>query len=115
MTEQDKDLKQLFEYFSPELNDTDSFMKKLENRLDGVEFIRESSRKTLRNYRHAIIAACVAGFVSGALMTVLFPHLVALVSSFPRLTDYSNIVAWILAAAITCVITFTAYTRTIKS
>lgn len=115
MNEQDKEIKKIFDGFDPQLNDSDNFLQKLETRMDGVEFLRDSSRSTLRNYRHAILAAAVAGFASGALMALIYPRLVAWTSSISWIADYSGIAAWIIAAAITCVIAFATYTRTLRS
>ena len=64
--EKDKTLEQLFLAQTPKFDDKAEFMARLTKRLDAVEYIRQYQEVTLRRYKMAMVAAFVAGIVSGA-------------------------------------------------
>lgn len=116
MNEQDKDIKKLFESFNPEVGDGEQFMRKLENRMDSVEFLRESSRRTIRNYRKAGVAAALAGFACGVLMTLFLPRIVSLITSLSSAAaPYATLIAWAIAGGVTIAASLTTFLQALRT
>ena len=67
----DKALEELFLAHKPHFDDSDDFMASLTKRLDAVEYIKQHQEETIRRYKMAIVAAFVAGIISGAI-TIVF-------------------------------------------
>ena len=67
----DKTLEELFLAHKPHFDDSDAFMASLTKRLDAVEFIKQHQEATIRRYKWAMLAAFVAGIISGAI-TIVF-------------------------------------------
>ena len=63
----DKALEELFLAHKPHFNDSDAFMALLTRRLDAVEYIKQHQEATIRRYKMAMVAAFVAGIISGAI------------------------------------------------
>lgn len=65
----DKSLEKIFLTQKPVFNDQDIFLqkleRKLERKLEAVEFIKQYEEAHLRRYKYAMIAAFVLGIVSG--------------------------------------------------
>lgn len=72
MTDKDKTLEQIFGDFTPDLDNGDAFMARLDRKLDAVEFIKARQEKQLRQYRYAVMAAFVLGVVvSGVMFAII--------------------------------------------
>ena len=65
----DKALEELFLAQTPHFTDGDAFMASLNRRLDAVEYLKQYQERTIRRYKMAMVAACVAGIISGAVTT----------------------------------------------
>ena len=63
----DKTLEELFLAQKPHFDDGDTFMASLTKRLDAVEFIKQHQEATIRRYKWAMVAAFIAGIISGAI------------------------------------------------
>lgn len=70
----DKDIKQIFTDYRPEIGESGAFMEALERRLDEVEEARQYNRKTVRKYWTVSIIAFLVGLALGAfvLFVILF-------------------------------------------
>lgn len=70
----DKDIKQIFTDYRPEIGESSAFMEALERRLDEVEEARQYNRKTVRKYWTVSIIAFLVGLALGAfvLFIILF-------------------------------------------
>ena len=72
MMEKDDTLTQLFNSYTPDLQDSDDFMDRLQRKLDAVEFIRQRQEKQLRLYRYGLLAAFALGMItSGILLSII--------------------------------------------
>ena len=65
MMEKEKTLEDIFRNFDPELNDNEVFMRKLNRKLEAVEYLKAVQDRQLRRYKYAVIAAFVTGIISG--------------------------------------------------
>lgn len=73
MMEKDDTLAQLFNSYTPDLQDKDDFMDRLQRKLDAVEFIRQRQEKQLRLYRYGLLAAFALGMItSGILLSIIW-------------------------------------------
>ena len=73
MMEKDDTLAQLFNNYTPDLQDSDDFMDRLQRKLDAVEFIRQRQEKQLRLYRYGLLAAFALGMItSGILLSIIW-------------------------------------------
>lgn len=73
MMEKDDTLAQLFNNYTPDLQDKDDFMDRLQRKLDAVEFIRQRQEKQLRLYRYGLLAAFALGMItSGILLSIIW-------------------------------------------
>lgn len=125
MKQQEDPLKNLFDGFDPELGDTDSFMSRLEARLDGVEMIRNRSADSRRRYIIAAVIAAFAGFVSGVIIMLLLPHIslqmltpspVTAGSTFvSRFFEPATVLSILLTAALSLFIAVNAYSVTLTA
>ena len=61
----DKALEELFLAARPTFDDGDAFIRKLEKRLDAVEYLKQHEEACIRRYRYAMFAAFVLGIVLG--------------------------------------------------
>lgn len=71
---EDKDLKELFSDFRPNLAPDANFMANLQKSLDKVELVKQHNRSLQRRNRRAALLAALAGFVTGALFILLLPY-----------------------------------------
>lgn len=73
MMEKDDTLAQLFNNYTPDLQDSDDFVDRLQRKLDAVEFIRQRQEKQLRLYRYGLLAAFALGMItSGILLSIIW-------------------------------------------
>ena len=125
MKQQEDPLKNLFDGFDPELGDTDSFMSRLEARLDGVEMIRNRSADSRRRYIIAAVIAAFAGFVSGVIIMLLLPHInLQMLTPSPvtagatfvsRFFEPATVLSILLTAALSLFIAVNAYSATLTA
>ena len=77
----DDSIKKLFEDFNPELSSDADFMKRLNDRLDAVEYIKKKAAADSRRNRLSLWVASLAGFLAGSLTTLAVPYLTELLAS----------------------------------
>lgn len=65
----------LFDDFRPGLSPDSTFMSRLDDKLNGVELIREHQRALARSNRRALVAAAAAGFAVGVAFALLMPYI----------------------------------------
>jgi hypothetical protein len=110
---EDDKLKELFNNFQPEMPSSLQFMAKLQKNMERVEILKQHNLAIKRRNKLAVCIAAAIGFLTGVILTLLFPLIGSWVSTFsislPRLQissltiDYS-FVGWIIMA-VTCIIT----------
>lgn len=83
----DKALEELFLAQRPKFDDKDEFMARLTQKLDAVEYLRQYEEANLRRYKYAMIAAFVAGFISGG---ALFAFVLSTPSELPLFTFHAS-------------------------
>lgn len=114
---EDKGIGTLFADYRPDLTSDFVFMQRLERNLDAVEIVRERNEATRRRGRRALVAAALAGFVVGALLTLAVPYMTKAVNdllsstvleSLPARTGY--LASWLIAAAATMFASVTTFT-----
>ena len=74
----DTALKALFSAYDPILPDSGEFMRRLAEKGAALEEIREYHLRLRRTARRALIMAAGAGFLTGVVMTLLFPWILRL-------------------------------------
>ena len=94
----DQVLEEIFLAQKPHFDDGDAFMASLIKRLDTVEYIKQHQDATIRRYKMAMVAAFIAGIISGLITMVYLlstPIDVPLFSFFGAKSD-NHIVAGLL-------------------
>ncbi|MBQ6080172.1 MAG: hypothetical protein IJK93_07845 [Muribaculaceae bacterium] len=84
----DKALEELFLAQKPHFDDSDAFMASLTKRLDAIEYIKQHQEATIRRYKMAMVAAFIAGIISGAFAMV---YVLSAPMSAPLITINSQI------------------------
>ena len=120
---EDKELKELFGSFEPEMSSDLSFMSRLRDNLDSVEMIRQHNARQHAISRVALAVAVCAGFVVGFLFSLALPYIGAAVdalqSSLPSgsamrvVTDNYQLLSWILIAFTAAYATINSYNLTL--
>ncbi len=115
---EDDKLRNLFNDFQPELSSSVQFITKLQKNMDMVEILKQHEIALKRRNRLAVVIAAACGFVTGIILTLLFPLIENWVSTFrvslPHLhisnltIDYS-FVAWIIMAGVCMITALNAY------
>ncbi len=110
---EDDKIRSLFDNFEPELSSSFQFMNQLKKNMDAAEIVKQHNIALKKSNRLAVVIAAVSGFITGVILTLLFPLIGDWVSTFnisiPRLQtsvitiDFS-FVAWIVMAGV-CIIT----------
>lgn len=100
----DDKLKDIFTNFNPETTDSDDFVMKLQTKLDAIDVIKEDTHKQQTRTRRAVVAAAVAGFISGVIFSLTIPYLGAF------LTGKTIVIAWVIVAAASLTIAYNTYT-----
>jgi hypothetical protein len=110
---EDDKLKELFANFQLEMPSSLQFMAKLQKNMERVEILKQHNLAIKRRNKLAVCIAAAIGFLTGVLLTLLFPLIGSWVSTFsislPHLQissltiDYS-FVGWIIMA-VACIIT----------
>ncbi len=65
MMEKDKDLAQLFADYRPQLDNSEQFMQRMEQRMRAVECLKEMQCIQRRQHRRAMLAAFAMGVAAG--------------------------------------------------
>ena len=69
----DKDIRDLFNNFKPELTSSQDFLDKLEENLNAAEIIRSYYKRRIKRNRFAMAWAACAGFATGVGCMYLLP------------------------------------------
>lgn len=78
----DDKVKELFKGFNPELGMTDTtFMSRLKKGMEAVELVKQHQRKLHSLYKRALLAASIAAFAMGSLLSSLYPTLMKMLSA----------------------------------
>lgn len=114
----DKELKNLFADFNPELSSGQQFMEHLQQSLATIELVRAHTLAMKRRNRQAVTIAAVCGFVMGVVVTMLVPIVSQWLGTLsftlnlkPEAAfevDYT-VVGWILAAGVCMISALNAY------
>ena len=101
----DKALEELFLAARPTFDDGDAFIRKLEKRLDAVEYLKQHEEACIRRYRYAMLATFVLGLVLGGgaiAMMLNAPADGAESGLLLLLGQYSRFAAVILLSGLVC-------------
>ncbi|MDE6637883.1 MAG: hypothetical protein K2K32_06580, partial [Muribaculaceae bacterium] len=79
--EEDK-LKDIFKEFNPELSSSFQFMTKLQKNMEAVEIVKQYNAAQKKRNKFAVTIAAACGFAVGVILTLLFPLMGDLVSTF---------------------------------
>lgn len=114
----DDKIRNLFDNFNPDIASSFQFMEQLKKNMEAVEIVRQHNVALRKRNRIAVAIAAVSGFLTGVILTLLFPLIGDWVSTFnisiPRLqiseitVDYS-FVAWIIMAGVSVITALNAY------
>lgn len=115
---EDDKLKDLFNGFQPELSSSFQFMNRLQKNMETVELLKQHNATLRRRNKLAVAIAAFSGFVTGVIMTLLFPLISNWISTFnisiPHLQisgfaiNYS-ILAWVIMAGVSIITALNAY------
>lgn len=111
---EDKQLKDIFNKFDPELPSDFSFLSRLQQNLDAVDVVKQENQALRRRSRMAVAVAAAVGVIVGSLLTLLMPYLGDWMSTIvipDRITiaiDY-KIVGLMLMAAVSVVSAVNTY------
>lgn len=75
----DKDIQELFDSVNIPFADNDAFLSALNQRLEKVEFIKETQDAQIKRYKASVIYSLIAGIIVGAGSMVLLPSIKATV------------------------------------
>lgn len=71
----DKDIRNFFSSYTPEIGSADDFAKRIGRELDAVEIIRKRARAIKRGNRLALALAGLSGMFTGVILVLLKPYL----------------------------------------
>lgn len=96
----DKELRNLFEDYQPEIKDDFKFMMRLRRNIDAAEIVRKQNERVIKRNRIALVLSTLLGFISGILFTIIQPSLQffldSIFSSYRTMDSYfgySNLMA----------------------
>ena len=75
-------IKLLFEESLPELSSEKSFVAKVENGIQGIELVKANIKASKKGNKISALLSGMAGFLCGVILTLLYPFLNTLISSF---------------------------------
>lgn len=120
---EDKDLKDLFQSYAPDIESDTSFIYKLERAMDSVEMIRDRQQLVRRRQRRAMAVAAAVGFLSGVIASIVLPLFGASPLSYDptchlQVECMSNLMVspiyyWAFIGIISVLMTFTSYDLTL--
>lgn len=111
----DEKIKDILKGYRPELTSDFQFMASLERKMEAVEYVKQEMRTLRRRNKIAVAAAAVAGFVMGALTTMLAPLVTgwasttALAIPSTGISIDLNILIYIAAALVSAISAYNAY------
>lgn len=109
----DADIRALFNAYRPTQSSDTDFMRRLEQKMDAIEFIRRRNTCTVRRYRRAMVAAAIAGFVSGAVFTMAVPYIGHYIQNALQFIDLPHDagqnLAWIAVTVLSALAAFVTY------
>lgn len=114
----DDKIRSLFDNFEPELSSSFQFVNQLKKNMEAIEIVRRHNAELKKRNRLAVAIAAISGFAAGVVLTLLFPLIGSLVSTFnitiPRLhiseiTVDCRSAAWILVAGVSVIMALNAY------
>ncbi len=110
---QDDELKDIFNSYRPELSSKDSFMERLQYKLDAVEIIRDKMAFQRRKDVRAAWLAGACGLIVGILLTLAYPYMLKLsaliCSALSLMGGASNIVGNILCCIFIGAVSFASF------
>lgn len=71
----DKDIQKLVDSVNTPFTDNEAFLDTLNQRLDKVEFVKNTQDAQIRRYKISVIFSLVAGLIAGSVSTVLIRSL----------------------------------------
>ena len=71
----DKDIQKLIDSVNTPFTDNEAFLDTLNQRLDKVEFVKNTQDAQIRRYKISVIFSLVAGLIAGSVSTVLIRSL----------------------------------------
>lgn len=71
----DKDIRNFFSSFTPEIGSAEDFARRIGHELDAVEIIRKRAREIKRRNRLALALAGFSGMLMGVILMLLKPYL----------------------------------------
>ena len=111
----DDKIKDILKGYRPELTPDFRFMASLERKMEAVEHVKQEMRALRRRNKIAVAVAAIAGFVMGALTTLLAP----LVTGWASTTSLSipstglaidlSLLIYIAAALVSAISAYNAY------
>lgn len=112
----DKKIKEKLSAYRPELTSDFQFMATLGRNLDAVEHVKNEMRTLRRRNRIAVAIAAVAGFVAGALITLIAPLITGWAATAATVITISSdhaidihIPVYIAAATVSAFTAYNAY------
>lgn len=73
---EDDKIKEIFSEFAPELSSSTRFMHQLQRNMEAVEIVKRHQAAMKKRNRLAVAIAAFAGFVTGVILTLLYPLIV---------------------------------------
>ena len=105
----DKDIKDLFAGFNPEMSSDRLFMTRLEGRLHSGELLKEQQARMARRSRVAVAVAAVVGFFTGMLFYALLPWLWRMLAGAQLPPESLRVALWIAVGAASVFTAMNAY------
>lgn len=115
---EDDKIKELLSGFEPETSSDFQFMTRLQRSMEAVELVRQHNLAMRRRNKTAVVIAALSGFVTGVLLTLLFPLIEDWISgisiSIPHMSispiaiDH-QLVAWMVVAIISVLMALNVY------
>lgn len=115
---EDEKIKAIFRDFDPEISSDTQFLARLQRSMESVELVKQHNLAARKRYKTAMLIAAVAGFVVGAVFTIVLPYAVNWLStitfSLPTLgiknfaPDW-QLVGWIVTGLLSVTTAINAY------
>ncbi len=114
----DDKIKDLLSSFEPEISSDAQFMTRLQRSMEAVELVKQHNLAMRRRNKTAVVIAALSGFVTGVLLTLLFPLVgdwisvvsisIPIISISPITIDF-QLVAWIVVAIVSVLMALNVY------
>lgn len=115
---EDDRIKELFSDFEPSLTPSHVFMGRLQRSLEAVEVVRRENAALRRRSRIAVAIAAVAGFLTGVILTMLYPFVSGWLSAvsislpmldIPPVEFDGRFIAWVITGVVSVLIAVNTY------